>query len=244
MAWPKDESAWEDVQKYMHCAYLAMIEQFPEIANDPIISSLLTLQRNSFGGWNALREGRPFSELQTQLPERIVRGEWVGGTLCMAYLLHMQNNPKLKDDISLRKVRRLLFRKGDCLFKKPPGERALSDAWEEFKNVAHLWAGQFFVDHWMAREIATAAMAEIPQDHPLYSREWATNFALLTCWHQAVLTVAKSIQEFGLTYKPPHSKNTLLDPTHLWTLVDIPLCPIEIPIIPISDEMIEIYQDY
>jgi hypothetical protein len=243
MCWPEDEKARKSFHRIQHFQMAWMLDFISTEREFPEIRRLLELHRESIGGWLALAEARPVQDLTAEVKSSTTRGDWVGGTLCLAHILHTQHADRVKGQLSLRKVRAFLYRTGDHFFKQPPGPEAANDAWEEFKSVAHLWAGRFFIEHWMTKQIAAAVIAGLSNRDLNTIQKWEIDLQLDSLWTQAMLTMAKVFQDFGLSYKPARSRTPILDANRIWTLVDLPIWPLDPPIIRLTEAMLEIFED-
>ena len=245
MCWPKKEEE-ERRNAFVALGHFELrerIDSSPFLKEEPLLERALDIHLQMLGGWKGISNLPPKKELFLEARKRMARGAWVGATLCTAYLIHKNYGGEGEEEISLQRIRKFLFRARNEFFENPPEKEALKDAWNEFKSVAHLWAGQYFVKHYMARQVAEVVVSGLPPSVTQADVERECERRLVPLTTQAIFAMAKEFQEFGLTYTPARSARPLLDADLLWTLVDVPECPIECPRIFFSDDLLEIFDD-
>lgn len=225
MIWPNDEDARRAyAQSGFRDMHAILEEELPEYREHPLVQEMLSALKSDFGGWSSLRNLRPESEIEAEGVRLSKRASWAGATLF--FLIQFQENHAndLEGGISLNKVRSFLSRRGEEWFGTPPEREAIKDAWVEFCTVPHFWAAKYFVDHWLGtsiRDQAEQRFKEITFSDERFRRiAIRSEEADLRTKH--ILVYAHRFQGFGLAFKPPRSRTTLLNPDILWRIEDLP----------------------
>ncbi len=229
MCWPNDEQKQRDLLSLDYLSNREYVDTNVFLKDHPFWQSDLEARMRNLGGWDALRSARPAVDVIPDVAKRARRGYWAGGTLCTIYLLQTDHAQELKKALSLRHVWTCLPYSGARIFTDCPSAHVLKDVWDEFLSVAHLWAAWYLVERWMghgAHSLSSVALP-IPKECPYH--EWVLQRGADTLRMQSVLTLAKEIQSFGLSFKAPRASKTLLDPDQLWQLQKIPNWPVERP---------------
>lgn len=244
MCWPNDEARRMAYIKHEYFDQLKRMDEFPFLKEDPLLVGFLEVFRTMLGGWSALADLPPNSELLDDMKVRTIKGGWVGASLCLTYLLQTNHTKQIQGGVSLRKVWAFLFRTGNQFFSTPPEKDALKDAWDEYKSVAHLWAAAYYIELWAKEEVFKEGLTNLPLPQDKALRKLTLSTAATSLWIQSAIPLAKRFQEFGLSYKPAFSKRYLLDESHIWTLENLPDWPCPSTDARLSDELLEIFNDY
>lgn len=243
MCWPQEP---EKVKGFLGVEFFRLMEQVdaqPQLKADPDFIQGLELIRKQLGGWASISNMPRSDEVIADLKNRMMRGNWVGGTLCMAYILRENHSMQIEGEISLRRLWTFLFQTRSQFFQKPPKREALREAWDEFKSVAHLWAANFFVNQWMAETLIDRTKESLVHSGIHSPTQEMVTERTLSQYVQLMLPLANVFQDFGLTFKPSRSRKSLLDPDRLWTLEDVPTRSFPFPTITLSDQTLEIFND-
>ena len=247
MCWPGDVKRQEAYQYWRAQESFAAVDSIPVQHGDDQflwLNELSRVYRNATRGF-VIQAGLPsYEALRRESGDRIVRGIWAGATLCIAYLLHKDYAERGPFEISLTRIWGFLFRSKQDFFSHPPRKESLKEAWGEFKDVAHLWAGLFFFNHWMAVEAlqcveldgTSGAATQKRIVHAMGSRDLAVTT-------KAILVLAREFQEFGLGFTPKRSGNPLLDPNGIWRVEELQDWGISFPSIQLSDIHVDVYLD-
>ncbi|WP_243304662.1 hypothetical protein [Geothrix oryzisoli] len=243
MCWPQEP---EKMKGFLGVEFFRLMEQAdaqPQLRDNPDFIQGLEFIRKQLGGWTSISNMPKSHEVFADMKNRMMRGNWVGGTLCMAYILRKNHSGQIEGEISLRRLWTFLFQTRNQYFPKPPKKEALREAWDEFKSVAHLWAANFFINQWMAETLADRTKESLVHLEIQSPTQETVTEIILSHHVPLVLALAKDFEEFGLNFKPSHSRKPLLDPERLWTLEDVPNRSFPFPKIILSDQILEIFND-
>lgn len=244
MCWPSDEVRRMAYLKHEYFDQLKRMDEMPLLKEDPLLVGFLEEFRTMLGGWGALADLPPNSELLDEMKARAVKGAWVGASLCLTYMLQTNHTKQIERGVSLRKVWAFLFRTGDRFFNTPPEKDALKDAWDEYKSVAHLWAAAYYIELWAKEEVFKKGITDLPLPQDKALRKWTLSTAATSLWLRSAIPLARRFQDFGLSYKPTFAKSPLLDKGLIWSLEDVPDWPCPSMDARLSDDLLEIFNDY
>jgi hypothetical protein len=208
-----------------------------------LLTDLDALVQMLFGGWKALFSTSHSDSILEDFQRRVDRGWRAGAVLSLAYILHTQRGHEVKD-ISERKLRAFLVRRGEDLFGEPQSANALKTASERCRAVAHLWAGLFFVGTWMPGLVAKKANTDVPLKDLLISRDWESLYPLAPHLIRAMMPMAMKFQTFGVAYTPKGAAEPLIDPKSAWLLPGVPEGSIPFPEPRFDDAALEEFEDY
>jgi hypothetical protein len=247
MCWPDDS---EKERAFFGTYFAAALDQDPNLQpfrqhrlapGEPSDLAAFHLQvRKRFGSWSAWHDLPRSGEVLSEFRECLAHGKRAGAMLCVAYLL--QQHGKGEADISLKKLRDFLSRRDNGILKPHPSIDGLKTAWETHKPAAHLWAGLFFVEHWMGWQLAETAASKEPIERILASLDLEHLKRLAQPLGRVMLTMAMRLQAFGRTFTPLHAKQPLLDADPCWTLADLPTWDIHCPEVSLTAKQIALYE--
>lgn len=219
MCWPSDVEQQNQALRATYLNTLGIVEaKTPREKDFWTYFKGMEPHRKRLGGWRALAEAPPLSEIEAAMEARTKDGLIAGGMLRLLHALHAQAIP-LAGGPSLNKIVDFLRQHGESIFQQ---NRTFTKAnlmaiWNEYKPVAHLWAAHVSLVHKHC-PVRPEKDSLLDPAYQAFDRQLAAYIHRLYC-------MAKHLQEFGLTFKAKGSaaeKKNLLDPETCLLLGEVP----------------------
>lgn len=212
-AWPNDEGAKRAFMQAYYRMVMVEIEAAGKNKGAAVISDeegrVLAAMHDHLGGWKAFSESPSNSEVMKDLTSRAGLGAIAGVVLLLIHSIATAT-PELAGKASVNKVIHLMEMHGAELFGRRFERNDVLPAWSQFRDVAHLWAAEIYMESFFPEEIL-AAEAKEPKN------EANSTHRLLR-----KLVHARNFQTFGLSFKPKSSPKMLLDIESTWCIGSLP----------------------
>lgn len=243
MLWPRDTTRQMQAFRRMSLPYQTLFEKSLAIVDDPLLLQATEFNWTILGGWEGISELPSKIEIKGEIARHTTKGRNAGAALFFLHCLHTHHAPQLQKILSLNNVWAWMERHGELLLGHPVKKDLLDDDWEHYRDVAHLWAAEFLLgtlgstvppSHDLRTAFTGSASGDMNPDLLGLIQEMDT----LNHSTRHLLTCAAHFQLFGLTYTTKHARKPLLDGTSLLRVEEVPEWGIELPRVPLPDDLI------
>jgi len=248
MSWPRDGVRQKQYLQIC-CApyqplYLKILLENPSIPQDSIFATCFRALHSLVGDINEILDLPSKSLIDNELQQNRLRGRNAGMALFSLYCLNASHKHQITKNISLTNVWHWLESNGQTLFGLSLKKDQLDADWEDFKNVAHLWAADVVYDLIYKNRPIDGVMTQFftAQKQDKISPE-LINLAhvvdMVDHKYKYIFSYANLFQYFGLSYKSKHSKKCLLDSDDLYLVDEIPDWNIELAQVLFADPLVK-----
>lgn len=198
-----------------------------DLMEDPYMQMALPGSWNLFGGIDGLLELPSRKTLDAAFLENQSRGMMAGASLFCMYWLNHHLTDSTRKNLSLSNVWAWLHAEGRRLFGLDATKNVFDNAWSTHRDVAHIWAGIFLYSRMgsIRRHPLDPVIQGLDQEPSGLNQTLILSLKRLNQMNDGIrhaLAFAIPFQEFGLTYRAPRSKETLLNEATLYRVEKVP----------------------